>query len=282
MREVSESLAGRLALVELTPFLFNELAEVPLGRLWCRGGYPDGGVLGARRFPHWQRDYVTLLAQRDLPAWGLPARPEVTLRFLRMLAALQGQVWNASQLGQALGLSHHTVNTYLDYLVGAFLVRRLPPFHANLGKRLVKSPKVYLRDSGLLHALLNVRDEDELLQQPWVGASFEGFVIEQVLGLLGQRGSGAEAFFLRTSDQKEIDLVLDFGRARWAIEVKLTASPGPADLDRLDAVADLIGAHRRILISRTKEVVAGGRRVSTDLAGFERLLDEIAPRATGR
>lgn len=272
MVRVSESLAGRLALVELTPFLASEVPANRMRRLWLSGGYPDGGILGRGQFPRWQEDYLTLLAQRDLPAWGLPARPQVTLRLLRMLAACHGQVWNASRIGQALGLSYHTVQTYTDWLVGAFLIRLLPPYEANLTKRLVRSPKVYWRDSGLLHALLRVEDEDELLDQPWVGASWEGFVIEQVLGVLAQRDQPVRASFLRTSDPHEIDLILELGRRVWAIEIKLTSSPSPSDADRLNRVADLIGAERRALISQTPVRTASDRFVSCDLAGFLRTL----------
>lgn len=279
MVHVSESLAGRLALVELTPFGFNEVPRLPLSRVWLRGGYPDGGVLGPRRYPHWQRDYLTLLAQRDLPAWGLPAKPQVTLRLLRMIAAVHGQVWNATQIGQSLGLSYHTVNGYLDFLVGAFLIRRLPPYHASIGKRLVKSPKVYWRDSGLLHALLGVSDEETLHDQPWIGASWEGFVLEQILSLLRQRDHQAEAFFLRTSDQHEVDLVLDFGTRLWAIEIKLTSSPGPGDMHRLNKAADLVRADKRILISETRDSFSNGREVSCNLAWFARHVDTAHPRA---
>ncbi len=266
MVRVSESLAGRLSLVELTPLLTNELPRVPLATVWCRGGYPEGGALQPGRFPQWQRDYLDLLSQRDFPAWGLPAKPQVTLRLLRMLAAVHAQPWNASQVGQSLGLSYHTVNSHLDYLVGAFLIRRLPPYHANLGKRLVKSPKVYWRDTGLLHAMLNVLNEDDLLGRPWAGLSWEGFVIEQVLGALQQAGRHCEAFFLRTSDQHEIDLVLDLGRHLWAIEVKLTAAPASEDLARLNKTADFIKADKRILVSQTTENVAHADQVSCNLA----------------
>ena len=265
MVRVSESLAGRLSLVELTPLLANELARTPLARVWCRGGYPEGGALHPGRFPQWQRDYLDLLAQRDLPAWGLPAKPQVTLRFLKMLAVVHGHPWNASQVGQSLGLSYHTVNSYLDYLVGVFLIRRLPPYHANLGKRLVKSPKIYWRDTGLLHALLNVLDEEDLLGKPWAGQSWEGFVIEHALGALHHAGRHCEAFFLRTSDQHEIDLVLDFGKTRWAVEVKLTSAPGPDDLARLNRTADLIQADKRILVSQTRESIAHAHQVSCNL-----------------
>lgn len=272
MTQVSESLAGRLSIVELTPFLLEEVRDAPLDSVWLRGGYPDGGALHPKRFPQWQRDYLDLLAQRDLPNWGLPAKPQVTLRLLRMLAAVHGQLWNASQIGASLGLSYATVNTYTDYLVGAFLIRRLLPYRANLRKRLVKSPKCYWRDSGLLHSLLLAGAEDELLDKPWVGASWESFVIEQVLGSLLESGRHAEPYFLRTSDRYEIDLVLDFGRDLWAVEVKLTAKPSPADLERLNKAADLIGADRRVLISRTAESHSKGGQASCNLAWFLRYL----------
>jgi len=264
----SESLAGRLSPMELTPFIWPELSASRRKHLWLRGGYPDGGVLDASAFPRWQLDYLALLAQRDLPAWGLPARPQVTDRFLRLLAAVHGQVWNASRLGQSLGISYQTVNSYLDYLVGAYLIRRLPPFHANLSKRLVRSPKIYWRDSGLLHALLNVPDERTLLVQPWVGASWEGFVIEQILGELATQGRRFEPFFFRTSDGFEIDLVIDFGTEQWAVEVKLTASPGPADMERLDKTASMIKASRRFLVSQTARSAGDADRASCNLAGL--------------
>jgi len=269
MTHVSESLAGRLSIVELTPFLWPEVAaEMSLDDLWAYGGYPDGSALAPRRYPRWQLDYLTLLAQRDLPAWGLPARPQTTARLLRMLAALHGQPWNASQLGQSLGLSYHTVDSYVDYLAGAFLVRRLPPYAGNIGKRLVKRPKLYWRDTGLLHALLNVADRDALLAQPWVGASWEGFVVEQAIDVLSSHGRTFDAFYFRTSDQRELDLVLDLAGELWAIEVKLTASPGPDDFERLDRAADLIGASRRLLVCQTRHPTGDDRRAVVDLAGL--------------
>lgn len=269
MIRVSESLAGRLSLVELTPLLLSELKEkVSRERRWLCGGYPDGGVLDLKRYPQWQLDYLALLSQRDLPTWGLPAKPQTTDRLLRMLAALHGQLWNASQMGQSLGLSYHTVNSYLDYLCGAFLIRRLPPYQTNIRKRLVKSPKVYWRDCGLLHALLNVSDERALLAQPWVGASWEGLVIEQVLGELSSRGKNFSAYHFRTSDQHELDLVLDFGNELWAVEVKLTSSPTPEDMARLEKTASMINAPRRFLVSQTSRPSGDGRRASLNLQTF--------------
>ena len=269
MVQVSESLAGRLSLVELTPLLWTELrTKASRDRRWLCGGYPEGGVLDLHRFPRWQQDYLALLSQRDLPTWGLPSKPQTTDRLVRMLAALHGQVWNASQVGQSLGLSYQTVNSYLDYLAGAFLIRRLQPYQTNIKKRLVKSPKVYWRDSGLLHALLNVSDQEALLAQPWVGASWESHVIEQALGVLSAEGRTFDAYYFRTSDQYELDLVLDFGREQWAVEIKLTSSPGPEDLTRLDKTADLIKASRRFLVSQTRQPSGDERRISCDLPAF--------------
>ena len=269
MTQVSESLAGRLSVVELTPLLHAELRSDPQRRrLWLFGGYPDGGVLNGRGFPVWQRDYLNLLVQRDLPNWGLPAHPRTTHRLLMMLAVAHGQEWNASRIGKSLGLSYHTVNGYLDYLEGAYLVRRLPAYHANLSKRIVKRPKVYWRDAGLLHALLNVHDRNALLGQPWVGASWEGFVIDQTLASLQSAGRTYEEFHLRTSDQREIDLLIRTGTELWAMEIKLTTRPALGDMARLEANADLVGADRRFLVCQRSDFIESGARVICDLEGL--------------
>lgn len=262
MRHVTESLAGRLALVNMSSLLLEEargVRGVDLDRHWLVGGFPDGGILKRRDFPSWQDDYVRLLAERDLPTWGLPARPQVTMRLFRMLASLNGQIWNASQVGQSLGLSYHTVNSYLDWLEGCFLIRRLHPWSGNLSKRLVKAPRIYWRDSGLLHAILQVQDEDDLLGKPWVGASFEGFAIEQVLAALEARGLPFTATFFRTHDGHEIDLVLEIAGRVVAVEVKLTTNPSPADARRLESAAEMIGAGHSYLVSRASEVTRGER-----------------------
>lgn len=197
-------------------------------------------------------------------------------RLLRMLAVVHGQSWNASGIGQSLGLNYKTVNSYTDYLEAAFLVRRLPAYHANIRKRLVKSPKIYWRDTGLLHALLNLSRERELLDQPWVGASWEGFVIEQILGSLGHHGIGAEAFYLRTSDQYEIDLLLEAPAGLIAFAVKLTSSPGPGDMARLNKAADLIGARKRILVSQVPRSTDGGQLISCNLMWLVEHAGDIA------
>lgn len=274
MTQVSESLAGRLALIELTPLTWAELkSKARQDRAWLVGGFPDGGILSPRSFPRWQQDYLALITQRDLPAWGLPAKPQVTLRLLAMLASLHGQLWNASAIGAGLGLSYHTVNTYLDFLVGAYLIRRLAPYHANIGKRLVKNPKVYWRDSGLLHATLGVASQPALLNQPWAGFSWEGFVIEQVLNHLSSHGRVVQPYHFRTSDQYEIDLVVDVGAELWAFEIKLTSAPDPRDMERLGKAADMIGARRRVLVSQTPQLAGNDRILSCNL---ESLLDRVA------
>ena len=265
MKHVSESLAGRLSLVELNPFTLTELPDIPLTELWLRGGFPDGGVLMSERYPQWQKDYLDLLTQRDLPNWGLSAKPQVMQRLLKMLAAVHGQLWNAAQIGQSLGLSYHTVNNYVSFLEGAFLIRKLQPWFTNLKKRLVRSPKCYWRDTGILHSLLGIQDYETLLNQPGVGASWEGFVIEQILDTLNMTGRPVEPWFFRTADGTEIDLIFRYKNKLWAIEVKLTSDPSLQDFDRLNRAADLVGADMRVLVSQTIQSVIGEEQISCSL-----------------
>ena len=269
MTRVSESLAGRLSVVELAPLTWEELnSNAQRHRHWLMGGFPDGGVLNGRTFPTWQRDYLDLLRQRDLPNWGLAATPQTMLRLMRMLASVHGQEWNATQIGSSLGLSYHTINSYVDYLVSAFLLRRLEAYHANIRKRLVKRPKIYWRDTGLLHSIMNIEDADSLLSQPWVGASWEGYVIQQVISALEIKGAVHNAFYLRTSDQREIDLILELRGERWAIEVKLTSRPSRDDLASLNRNADLIEADKRFLVCRRSDLVQSGSQTVCDLEGM--------------
>lgn len=265
MRQVSESLAGRLGLIELTPFLLNELPKKSVDDLWFYGGYPDGGILDASQYLRWQKDYITLLTQRDLPHWGLPAKPMTTQRLLRMIGAIHGQNWNASQIGKSLGLNYQTVNSYLEYIQGCYLVRLLEPYAVNISKRLRKSPKIYWRDSGVLHSLLQVKNLDELFSQPWVGASWEGFVVEQIINHLTTADKIFNAYYLRTSDQYEIDLILDFGGKLCSIEIKLTSSPDSDDVRRFKKAAKLINSDQCILISRTTEEFVTDNFISSNL-----------------
>lgn len=269
MLEVSESLAGRIALGELTPLDLEELQLQKEDDLWLMGGYPDGGILNSDTFPSWQQNYLDLLAMRDLPLLGLPAKHQVTKRFFKMLAINQGQLWNASQIGKSLGISYHTVNTYLDFLEDVYLIRRAQPFLPNLKKRLVKSPKIYYRDSGLLHAIMKVDSFDSLLSQPWVGASWEGWIIEQILSFLNNNGIPHEGpFFMRTSDGYEIDCILKIRATTWAIEIKLSNSPGRDDFNRFIQTAQLAGIEHCALISRQRNAIQSGNVISSDIFGF--------------
>jgi len=255
-----------MATLELTPFHRDEVTD--WNRLWRFGGFPDGGLLGSPAYPVWQESYLRTMAERDLPLWGLPAKPVLTRRLFRMITAEQGAILNLSKLGQSRGLSYHTVESYLDHLEGAFLVRRLPPFEANLRKRLVKAPRIYWRDSGLLHASLRFPAEDDLFAQPWVGASWEGFIIEQILAVRQARGESFEAFFFRSHDGFEADLILDFGRVREVIEIKLTSGPSPENLSRLGKVSELVKGTRQVLLCRVAKSVTQGDRWVTGLDDY--------------
>lgn len=272
-QSISDSLAGRLSIIELSPFIVNEIPPDQLDDLWLYGGYPDGGILEPRMFGTWQESYLSLLIERDLPAWGLPAKPRVTQRLVRMLAALHGQLMNASQLGSALSLDGKTVTSYCDFLEGAYLIRQLQPYHANLKKRLVKSRRIMWRDSGLLHYLQGIQDREQLFAQPWVGNGWEAFVIEQTLATLAASGELVQAYFFRTSDGYEIDLVLDWGREKWAIEIKLSSSPNQQMIDRLTKVAEMIGANRRILVCRINKPIASQ---SVEITNLNSWIDELS------
>ena len=252
----------------MTPLSLWELPSEARDRLWYYGGYPDGGVLDGHGFPHWQRDYLSLLAQRDLPSWGLPASSQTTRRLFGLLAARHGQQWNASAIGRVLGLSYHTVNAYLDYLEGAFLIRRLPAYSTNPAKQFVKRPKVYWRDSGLLHSLLGMSADANIVSLPTAGASWEGHVIDQVLTALTQTGRDFDSWHLRTTSGREIDLVLRVGREFWAIEIKLTTNPARSVMTRLNETADMIDADRRFLVTRRPGTLGNNVTAACDLDGI--------------
>lgn len=226
LRQSGESLAGRIAYVDMGPFDVLEVAgdASTLSRLWVRGGFPDSFL--ARDDAEslaWRKDFIRTYLERDVPMFG-PRVPAETLgRLWTMLAHGQGTLLNASRLAASLAISAQTVTRYIDLLADLLLVRRLPPFHANAGKRLVKSPKVYVRDSGLVHALLDIGDYNELAGHPVVGASWEGFVIENLLSAAPAR---THACFYRTAVGAEIDLLMDLpGGERWAVEIKGGLSP---------------------------------------------------------
>jgi len=231
LRQSAESLAGRIAYLELTPFQLDELNSprepdliARTTALWLRGGFPRSYLAGnTAESLSWRSDFVETFLARDLPQLGITIPAETLRRFWRMCAHLHGQLFNASQLGAALGgVAHTTVGRYLDLLVDALMLRRLPPYLANVGKRLVKSPKIYIRDSGILHALLGIQTMDDLSGHPVAGLSWEGFVIEQILAGLPPL---ATAGFYRTAAGAELDLVVDSDGQRIGFEIKLSTAP---------------------------------------------------------
>ncbi len=222
----SETLAGRIAYLELSPFDVLELEPYAQQALWVRGGFPDS-FLAERdsRSMDWRTNFIRTYLERDIPQM-VPRIPSTTLgRFWTMLAHNHGGLFNAAEIGRSLAMDGKTVARYLDLMVDLMLVRRLTPFHANVGKRLVKAPKVYVRDSGVLHALLGIGDSEALMGHPVAGASWEGFAIQNLIATAPERASAA---FYRTSAGAEIDLLLDIpGKGLWAIEVKLGLSAKP-------------------------------------------------------
>jgi len=281
MSRVSESLAGRLAIVELSPLVLREVGVTRFDEIWRFGGFPGGGVLDSNAFPTWQDSYIALMAYRDLPLWGLPAKSVITERLFRMLAALHGGILNLTKLGQSLGLTHPTVASYLEFLEGAYLIRLLRPFEANLKKRLVKSPRVYWRDTGLLHAILGLSNNDDMFSMPWVGASWEGWVIEQIITTRRIRGERFQPYFFRSHDGHEVDLVIEKGGKLELIEIKLTTAPSQEDFSGLTKVAGLLGATRTVLISRTPSPQMQGSEWSVDLGTYLENCDESSSKTIG-
>jgi len=240
LRQSSETLAGRIIYHELTPFTLGETANVDgdFHVLWWRGGYPRSFLAGGdEQSCLWREAFIQTHVERDVPNLGIRIEPARLRLFWQMLAHCHAQPWNASKVAASLGLSVPTIQRYLDVLQDTFMVRRLQPYHPNLKKRLVKSPKVYVRDSGLLHALLHIRDHATLLGHPSAGASWEGWLIEQVLAIVPRDW---EASFYQTSGGAEVDLLLHRpgGAAPLAVEMKHTLAPRPTRGLR-SALADL-------------------------------------------
>ena len=207
LRQSSESLAGRLRFLELTPFHLREDTGQSLETLWLRGGFP-GSLLAPddAQSLRWRRDFIRTYLERDIPQFGKRIPAETLRRFWTMLAHRQGAPVNLAELARNLGVDSRTVAHYVDLLVDLLLARRLVPWHANLGKRLVKAPRLFIRDSGLVHALLGIQDMESLLAHPVIGASWEGFVIEN---LLASAPEGMQPYYFRTSGGAEVDLLLD-------------------------------------------------------------------------
>lgn len=273
LKQSGESLAGRIAYCELFPVSHIEFPE-NLDSLWLRGGFPSS--LLARSNKHsllWRKNFIRTYLERDIPQLGPRIPAETLRRFWTMLAHLQGSILNASNIASALGVDGKTVMNYLDLMVDLLLVRRLQPFHTNTGKRLIKSPKIYVRDSGVLHTLLGVSDKEALLSNPIVGMSWEGFVIENIMSALEQ--TEIQTYFYRTSSGNEIDLVLDIpGRGIWAVEVKRTLSPGLSKGLRV-ACKDIASAKNIIIYPGTETYSVGEKTQVSSLLDFMQELAEV-------
>lgn len=225
IRLSSESLAGRVSYTELTGFLYKELEEKhTLNKIWFRGGFPEAFLMKDNEIRHiWYNSFVKTVTERDLPQLGLKASSKTVSRCLRMIASNQGGLLNKSRISNSLGISNSLVSEILDYLESVFLIRVLEPYYANVGKRLTKSHKIYIRDSGLVHFLNGINDMNSLLGNQIVGSSWEGFCIEQIIGHLGDKYS---YYFYRTQDQAESDLVIcKNDKPLYCIEIKLTSKP---------------------------------------------------------
>ncbi|MYB50275.1 MAG: ATP-binding protein [Dehalococcoidia bacterium] len=226
LRQSGETLAGRIAYLDLGPFDALEVGESHLDALWVRGGFPDSFLAADDdRSLTWRENFIRTYLERDVPQFGPRIPAETLRRFWVMLAHTQGGLLNAAALARGLGVDNKTVTRYLDLMVDLLLVRRLTPWRRNVGKRLVKSPKVYVRDSGIVHALLGLGSKEDVIGHPVVGMSWEGFVTETLLSVAPSR---TEASFYRASGGAEIDLILTLpGREPWAIEIKRSLDPRP-------------------------------------------------------
>ena len=226
LRQSGETLAGRIAYLELGPLDILEVGRESLDTLWIRGGFPDSFLAGDDgRSITWRENFIRTYLERDVPQLGPRIPAETLRRFWVMLAHAQGGLLNAAALARGLGVDARTVGRYLDLMVDLLLVRRLTPWRRNVGKRLTKSPKIYVRDSGVVHALLGLASKEDALGHPVAGASWEGFVVETLLSVAPER---TEASFYRSSGGAEIDLILTLpGRGAWAIEIKRSLNPRP-------------------------------------------------------
>ena len=224
LRQSSESLAGRIAYYELPGLSLQEVGERHLNRLWIRGGFPKSFLArNEAESMEWRREFVRTFVERDLPMLGINIAADTMRRFWSMIAHHHGQFWNASELGRSFGVADTTVRGYLDKLTDALVIRQIKPWFENVGKRQVKSPRIYVRDSGLLHTLLNLETQRDLEGHPKLGASWEGFIVDQIIQQL--HAQPHEVFFWRTHLGAELDLLIVHGRTRLGFEVKRTVTP---------------------------------------------------------
>ena len=272
LRQTSETLAGRIAYYELPGLSLAEVGSESLDRLWLRGGFPRSYTArGHGASAQWRDDFVRTFVERDAAQLGVDIPAATLERFWSMLAHYHGQLWNASELGRAFGVSHHVVRRYLEALEATFLVRALKPWSANLKKRQVKSPRVYIRDSGILHHFLDTPTLKELERHPKVGASWEGFIVESLIQHLG--ADSRDVYFWRTHQGAEIDLVVRTGARLRAFEIKRTVAPTVTPSMR-SALGDL-GLARIDVVHAGAETFALAPKITAVAARW--LLEDIRP-----
>ena len=222
IKQSSETLAGRIGYIELTPFVKKEIEKEEVTKLWLRGGYPRSLLAGSDIDSYnWRKNFIQTYLERDLPQLGFSIPATTLKRLWTMIAHSTGQLLNSSKLGESLGVSHTTLRSYIDLLTQTFMVRTLEPYEANIKKRLVKSPKIYIRDTGILHSLLKIETSDDLLGHPIFGNSWEAFVVENILTVF----SDWDASFYRTQASAEMDIVLTKGRKKIGVEIKASTAP---------------------------------------------------------
>jgi len=272
LEQTTETLAGRIAHYELPGFALREVGAGRLDRLWVRGGFPRSFLSRSDAASmEWRQEFVRTFIERDLPALGVNIASDTMRRFWSMLAHHHAQLWNASEIGRSFGVADTTVRGYLDRLTDALVVRQLKPWHENIGKRQVKAPKIYIRDSGLLHALLNLGSQRDIEGHPKLGASWEGYLIDQIVQQLGVRSD--EVHFWRTHTGAELDLLVVRGRLRIGFEVKRTVAPAITPSMR-SAIKDL-GLKSLTVVHAGAESFALAKNVRAVAAAA--LTDEIAP-----
>jgi len=272
LRQTAESLAGRIAYHDLDGLALDEVGSDRLDRLWLRGGFPRSFLArNDGESESWRRDLIRTYLERDLPDLGVTIPSATLRRFWTMLAHWHGQVWRSSEFARSFGVADTTVRRYLDLLAGTFMVRLLPPFHENIAKRQIKSPKVYFADAGLLHTLLGVRTRAELDVHPRLGASWEGFVLSQVIARLGARAE--ECFFWATHTGAELDLLVMRGRTRRGFEIKRTDAPRVTPSMR-SAMADLRLARLDVVHAGSESFPLADR---IHAVAASRLLDDLPP-----
>jgi uncharacterized protein len=277
VRVSSESLAGRVAFVDMGGFGLGEVGVSAMRRLWLRGGFPRSFLArNDSESAAWRRDFIRTFLERDLRAFGVDISARALRRLWTMLAHYHGQVWNASEIGRSLGEAHTTIRRHADVLVGALVVRELPPWFENVGKREIKSPKLYVRDSGILHSLLGAESFHALESHPKLGASWEGFVIEQILNVTGIR----DTYYWGTQSGAELDLLLTINGRRIGVEVKYADAPRMTRSMRI-ALDDLQLSHLYVVHPGAARYDLGA---STEAIGLAALLAEIgsAPKARGK